>query len=177
MLHAMWPREVASVTLGDVWLTGTQCNFFCLNRTRRLSTWILAILGLRSNCIMGLFWQTNFDPLFCATSWKPIQNFKPSHSAIRHNTDPVSGGISKWQSLFCSSFLKPFFILFRVCFFFWFLFLFHFPLYSCEKQPCEIDQGIVDTLSTKRCWEFGDWEQAQLVIVMNANRTTLSYFF
>ena len=129
MLHAMWPREVASVTLGDVWLTGTQCNFFCLNRTRRLSTWILAILGLRSNCIMGLFWQTNFDPLFCATSWKPIENFKPSHSAIRHNTDPVSGGISKWQSLFCSSFLKPFFILFRVCFFFFgfcFCFIFHF---------------------------------------------------
>lgn len=149
MLHAMWPREVASVTLRDARLTGTQCNFFCLNRTRRLSTWILAILGLRSNCIMGLFWQTNFDTFFCATSWKPIRKGTVS---LKPNSQEES---QNGNRCFVHHF-KPFFILFRVFFsflfsffvtffFFSFLFLFHFPLYSCEKQPCETDQCIVDT--------------------------------
>lgn len=85
--------------LRDARLTGTQCNFFCLNRTWTLSTWILAILGLHSNSVHYVTVSTDeFWPIF-------LRNFVKGNT--KRNSvlkTKFSGGISKWQSLFCSSF-------------------------------------------------------------------------
>ena len=47
-----------------------------------------------SNCIMGLFWWMSFDPVSNVSERLVTVSPTDSHSAIGHNTDPVSAHAS-----------------------------------------------------------------------------------